>query len=197
LLILHNREKIRIQVAYFDELKRKIQIYFGEKGSVPEHKPGAVYDLSKPRNIGMFFCVESKSDLDETRKVVRYARKNKEQVTAFVFSHSPEKVDVITDKSIFYFDLSDFTLLGRKKDYLQEAFDKEHFELMISFLEQHDLFCYKLVSEIKAGFKVGRDIPGTNNIFDLTLKMDPEKKGYLKFYDQVRHYLSVLKIKTR
>ncbi len=145
----------------------------------------------------MFFCVESKTELDEVRKVVRYVRKNKEQVTAFVFSHSPEKVDVITDKSIFYFDLNDFTLWGKKKDYLQEAFEKERFELMISFLEQPDAFCYKLVSEIKAGFRAGPDNPGLNSIFDLTLKFDPGEKGYLKFYDQVRHYLSVLKIKTR
>ena len=197
MLILHNREKIPTQVAYFDELKRKIQIYFGERGAVREHKPGIVNDLSKPRNIGMFFCVESKADLDEARKVVRYARKNKEQVTAFVFSYSPERLDVITDKAIFYFDLNDFTLWGKKKDYLQEAFDKERFELVISFLEQPDPFCRKLVSEIKAGFRVGHDNPGSNNIFDLTLKMDSGKKGYLKFYDQVRHYLSVLKIKTR
>jgi len=184
-------------VAYFDDLKKNIQIYFGKKGPVADHKPGIIHDLSKPRNIGMFFCVESKAELDEVRKLVRYIRSNEGKVTALVFSHEPEKVDVITDKSIFYFDLNDFTLFGRMKNYLQETFDKEDFELMISFIDQPDPFCYKLVSEVKAGFKVGPDNPGLNKIYDLTLKFDPGEKGYRKFYDQVRHYLSVLKIKTR
>ncbi len=197
MLILHNCKTNQFEVTYFEKLKRNIQLYFGKRGIISSRKPGVVNDLSKPQKIAMFFCVETKDELDEVRKLLRYLRSEKEKVTAFVFSHSPERVDVITDKSIFYFDLNDFTLFGKKKDYLQEAFNGERFELMISFLYQPDEFCYKLASEVKAGFKVGPDNPALNDIYDLTLKFDPVKKGYPKYYDQVMHYLSVLKIKTR
>lgn len=184
-------------MAYFDRLKRDIQMYFGKWGSVHDHKPGVVRDLSRPQRIVMFFCVGSKTELDEVRKLVRAGRARKEKVTAYVFSLEQERIDVITDKSIFYFDLNDFTLFGKKKDYLQEAFDKEDFELMISFLNQPDPFCYKLASQVKAGFKVGPEHPGLTGIYDLTLDFDIGKKGYQEFYDYTRHYLSVLNIKTR
>ncbi len=172
-------------------------MYFGKRGAIGDHKPGVVNDLSKPQNIVMFFCVESKTELDEVRKLVRSVRTKSEKVKAYVFSHEQERIDVITSKSIIYFDLNDFTLFGKKKDYLQEAFEKENFELMISFLNQPDPFCYKLASQVKAGFKVGPEHPGLTGIYDLTLDFDIGKKGYQEFYDYTRHYLSVLNIKTR
>lgn len=172
-------------------------MYFGKRGAIHDHKPGVVKDLSKPQSIVMFFCVESKTELDEIRQLVRQIRAKNEKVTAYVFSHEQKRIDVITDKSIFYFDLNDFTLFGKKKDYLLDTFEKESFELMISFLSQTDPFCYKLASQIRAGFKVGPEHPGLTRIYDLTLDFDIGKKGYQEFYDFTRHYLSVLNIKTR
>ena len=71
-------------MAYFDQLKRDVQMYFGKRGAIGDHKPGVVNDLSKPQNIVMFFCVESKTELDEVRKLVRSVRTKSEKVKAYV-----------------------------------------------------------------------------------------------------------------
>lgn len=183
-------------MTLLNRYKRNIQQYLGSRNVQP-HRTGVISDLANPSSTGLFFCVENKTQLNEIRKLVRAIRSKKEKTMAFVFSHEQEKIDVITDHSLFYFDLDDFTLFGKMKEAVKEAFEKEHFELMISFLSNPDPFCYKLVSEIKAEFKVGPDHPDLTGIYDLTLNFDLQKKGYIRFYEHARHYLSVLNIKTR
>jgi hypothetical protein len=122
---------------------------------------------------------------------------NKENVKAYVFSLSREHVDVITDPSITYFDLNDFTLFGKKQDQIKGIFERDRPELFISFLSQPDQFSYKIAAELNAEFKVGPNLEGYTDIYDLVLDIDSGKFNFIKFYEHVRHYLTVLNIKTR
>ncbi len=136
-------------------------------------------------------------ELDMIRSLLRLIRRRKEKVTAYVFSHSRERIDVITDPSIIYFDMNDFTLLAKKKDQIKGIFERDRPELLISFLAKPDTFCYKLASEIHADFKVGPNNEDFTDIYDLVLDTDGNKFNFIKFYDHVKHYLTVLNIKTR
>lgn len=184
-------------MANFEKIKQDIQEYFGSRGKITEHRPGIVGDLSKPKSIGLFFCIKTKAELSEIRKLLRLIKDKREKVTAYVFAHSRERVDVITDQSIVYFDLNDFTLMGKKKDQIKDIFEKDRPELFISFITKPDPFCYKLASEIHADFKVGPSSESMTQIYNLVLDIDEKKFNFTKFYEHTRHYLSVLNIKTR
>ena len=141
-------------MAYFIDIKRNIQQYFGSKGTITDHRPGIVGDLSKPKSIGLFFCISTLEELNMIRALLRHAKqRNDHEVKAYVFSKAIERIDVITDHSIIYFDMNDFTLTGRKKDQIVRIFEKDRSELFISFLTDPGTFCYKLASEIHADFK--------------------------------------------
>jgi hypothetical protein len=184
-------------LANFEKIKQDIQEYFGGRGKIFEHNPGIVGDLSKPKSIGLFFCIKTKDELSEIRKLLRKIKDRRSNLVAYVFAHSRERVDVITDQAIVYFDLNDFTLLGKKKEQIHRIFEKDRPELFISFVPKPDPFCYKLASEIHADFKVGPNTDGMSEIFNLVLDVDENDFNYIQFYEQVRHYLSVLNIKTR
>lgn len=184
-------------MASIEELKKNIQEYFGSRGKVTVHKTGIVNDLSNPKSIGLFFCITTKEELEMVRALLRRIKQRNEEVTAYVFSPTRERIDVITDHSIIYFDLNDFTLTGKKKEQILGIFEKDRPELFISFLAKPDPFCYKLASEIHADFKVGPNLEGFTGIFDVVLDIDNKKFNFIKFYEHVRHYLTILNIKTR
>lgn len=184
-------------MAKFEKLKQQIQEYYGSRGNIPDHKTGIVTNLAKPKSIGLFFCITSKDELNMIRSLLRVIRNRKEEVTAYVFSPTIERIDVITDHSIVYFDLNDFTLTAKKKDQIKFIFEKDRPELLISFLAKPGQFCYKLASELNSDFKVGPNLDGFTGIYDLVLDIDKDKFNFIKFYEHVRHYLAVLNIKTR
>jgi Family of unknown function (DUF6913) len=184
-------------VAYIDQLKQQIQEYFGSRGKISEHKTGIVDNLAKPKSIGLFFCISTGDELASIRSLLRHIKLSKENVKAYVFSLSGEHVDVITEQSIIYFDLNDFTLFGKKRDQIKSIFEKDRSELFISFLSKPDQFTYRLAAEMHAEFKVGPKLEGYTDIYDLVLDIDKQRFNYIKFYEHVRHYLTVLNIKTR
>ena len=136
-------------------------------------------------------------DLDEIRSLLSRAKSPEKIITAYVFSPSYERIDVITNQSIFYFDLNDFTLLGKKRENLQQRFKEERFDLFISFIFHYDIFCLKMISDIDAEFKIGPLLPELNEVYDLTIKYKKDLFQYQSFYDQVIHYLKVLNINVR
>jgi hypothetical protein len=184
-------------VEYLEKLKKDIQIYFGSKGVISDHYPGLVGDLLNPPKLCLFFLVSVPEQLDEIRALLGNAKSPGKEITAFVFSYGYERLDVITHQSIFYFDLNDFTLLGKKKENLEEKFRKDKFDLLISFLFDYDIFCLKLISDISAEFKIGPVLPQKNNVFDLTIKHQNDLFSFESFYDQVIHYLGVLNINAK
>lgn len=195
--LLLQRRIIPKKVEYFDKLKKDIQVRFGSRGTIADRTPGLVGNLLNPTSVCMFCSVSSPEELDEIRSLLSRTKSPGKKITAFVFNHGYEHLDVITHQSIFYFDLNDFTLFGKKRDYLQQSFSDERFDLLISFIFHYDLFCIKMISEIDAEFKIGPVLPEMNGIYDLTIKYKKDLFTYESFYDQVIHYLNVLNINVR
>jgi len=144
----------------------------------------------------MFFCIENKKELDQVRQLIQKSGNDFKKLDVYIFGNSHESFDVITNKSIFFFNLEDFTIFGKKKERLEDFFKNKKHDLLISFDTTGLPVCQKLTADINAGFKIGLNTPENTNIFNLSFDYDEKKFSYIKFYEQVLYYISVLNIKT-
>lgn len=181
-------------MSFLDSVKQDIQQYFATRSGIEEHRTGSFHNLSKPQSLGLFFCIESKEELDQIRSLLRQVKSQHKKVTALIFCYGYETLDVITDKSILLFDLNDFNLFGKKKESLMQEYESQHFELLVNFVFNEDPFCLKLFSEINADFKIGPFFYGRESLYDMTILYKPDLFGISGFYQSIKHYLSVLNI---
>lgn len=177
-------------------IKKEIQEYFINRLDGEETLVSRFDNLKQANSLAMFFCISTKKELDLIRKIASKAAKDYKKVYIFVFSNSFESYDVITNKSIFFFNLEDFTLFGKQKERLAEFIEKKRYDILISFDTTGLMVCKKLISDIRAGFKIGLNIPHSKNTFNLSFDYDEKSFSYMKFYEQVLYYISVLNIKT-
>ena len=184
-------------MGIIQQIKTKVQAYFINQLEA-EETPISVFDNLKTANsLAMFFCINSKKELDQIRKLTSKAHNDYRKLDVYIFGNSHESFDVITNKSLFFFNLEDFTFLGKKKERLATFFEKKRHDLLISFDASGLPICQKLTTDIKAGFKIGLNIPETNNIYNLSFDYNEKDFSFQKFYDQVLYYISVLNIKTK
>ena len=158
---------------------------------------GRVENLSNVSSTVLFFSINSVDELDIVRTILRKKKKPRKQLMAFVFFPEYYNLDVVTNKQIVLFNLSDFTLFAKMKDRLETKLHEVSSELLISFVQLPDPFCAYLISRIKAGFKVGVYQSAPETFYDLTLKTDINKIGFEHFYEQVTNYLGVLNIRKK
>jgi hypothetical protein len=182
-------------LSFLDSVKQDIQQYFATRKGIGEHRTGSFSNLVAPRSLGLFFCIETKHELDQIRALLSQVKSQHKNVTALIFSLSYVTLDVVTDQSIFMFDLNDFNLFGKKKENLMQEFKRLHFELLVSFVFNNNPFTLKLLSEIKADFKIGPAIEGGEILYDMTLSHKPDLFGIAGFYQNIWHYLGVLNIR--
>jgi hypothetical protein len=178
------------------QIKKEIQDYFIRRLQAEETLVARFENLKLATSLSMFFCINSKEELDLIRQLTFKAGKDYKKLDVYIFGNSHESYDVITNKSIFFFNLDDFTVFGKKKERLEEFFENKHHDLLISFDTSGFPICQKIISDIKAGFKIGLNIQETKNIFNLSFEYNKKDFSYLKFYEQVLYYVSVLNIKT-
>ena len=178
------------------QIKRNIQAYFINRLQAEETHVTAFENLKMAKSLAMFFCINSKEELDQIRKLTSKALKDYRNLDVYIFGNSHESFDVITNKSIFFFNLEDFTILGKKKERVEEFFKSKGHDFLISFDKTGLPICQSLISDIKAGFKIGLSMPESKSLFNLSFEYIKKDFSYLKFYEQVLYYISVLNIKT-
>jgi hypothetical protein len=184
-------------MGIIQQIKREVQAYFINRLQAEESHVSEFDNLKTAKSLALFFCINSKAELDQVRKLTSRALKDYKNLDVYIFGNSFDSFDVITNKSIFFFNLEDFTIFGKKKERLEEFFNTKRHDFLISFDTTGLPFCQKLISDIKAGFKIGLDIPAANNIFNLTFDYKKETFSFINFYEQVLYYISVLNIKTK
>ncbi len=177
-------------------IKKEIQEYFLNRISPDTANISAIKNLKQASSLAMFFCIQTKKELDEVRHLSSQALKDYKRLGIYVFSNSHESLDVITNKAIYFFNLDDFTLFGKMKERLSDLMENSSFDLLISFDRSGLPVCQKIISNIKAGFKIGTDNPEAIDLYQLTLACKEEKFDFKRYYEQVRHYISILNIKT-
>ena len=158
---------------------------------------GKVNDLTDVSRLALFFCISTKEELKEIVDLLSKIKTHEKQVTAFVFYPGYDTLDVVTDKSILFFNLNDFSLFAQMKEELRLNIQDLSFELMISFVRATDPFCLFLLAEINADFKVGPNNSNMTNVYDLCVKYDADNFEFAHFYQQIMHYLSVLNIEAK
>jgi len=178
------------------KISNKIKEFFIGYGKVRDHVPGLLKDINNPDSLCLFFSIQSQAELSKLDRFLRKTKFPSKKVIAFVLNRADTLSDVITNKAIFCFELSDFTFFGKKNDILERNYTGNHFDLLISFADTRDLVNRKLVSEINSSFKIGPENPDKNIVFDLIIDYD-DSNDYDGYYNQVMHYLSVLNITTK
>lgn len=173
----------------------KIKEFFIGRGKVNNHTPGILKDIKQPDKLCLYFAIHSQTELDKIDKILKSIPNPPKKLLAFVLNRAENLTDVITNKSIFCFELTDFNIFGKKNAVLERNFSENNFDLLISFADAKDLASQKLISEIDASFKIGAQNPGNKDIFDLIIDYK-NQKDYEGYYNQVMHYLSVLNIST-
>ncbi len=187
----------RFKMSFSKHIRKEIQEFFINRMPADERTViSAVDNLKKASSLAMFFCINSRKELDVIRHLSGKALKDYKSLRIFVFTNSHESLDVITNKSISFFNLDDFTLFGKMKEQLSELIEKNKFDLLISFDKSGFPVCQRIISEIKAGFKIGADNTKTTHLYHLTLACKEDEFNMDRFYEQVRHYISILNIKT-
>jgi len=187
----------RFKMSLSKHIRKEIQEFFINRMPADERTViSAVDNLKKASSLAMFFCINSRKELDVIRHLSGKALKDYKSLRIFVFTNSHESLDVITNKSISFFNLDDFTLFGKMKEQLSELIEKNKFDLLISFDKSGFPVCQRIISEIKAGFKIGADNTKTTHLYHLTLACKEDEFNMDRFYEQVRHYISILNIKT-
>lgn len=179
------------------QIKRKVQAYFINRLQAEETHVKAFENLKLAKSLAMFFCINSKEELDQIRKLTSRALKDYRILDIYIFGNSHDSYDVITNKAIFFFNLEDFTILGKKKERVDDFFKNKKHDFLISFDKTGLPICQRLISDIKAGFKIGLSMPDTQNLFNLSFEYIKEDFTFQKFYEQVLYYISVLNIKTK
>ena len=183
-------------MGLIQDIERKIQNYFISRLQAEETLVSQFDNLKHASSLAMFFCIKNKKELDQVRLLTSKAINDFKKLDVYIFGNSHDSFDVITNKSIFFFNLEDLTIFGKKKEKLEAFFENNKHDLLISFETTGLPVCQKLTSDINAGFKIGLNIPETPNIFNLSFDYDEKKFTFLNFYDQVMYYISVLNIKT-
>lgn len=182
------------KAVLLEKYKKAIQSFFVGKQKLKPRSLGLIKKLTDASSTILFFCIYSKEDLDDIRKLLKEAKMHSKPVMAYVFNLGYETLDVITDKSVFFFNLHDFTIFGKMKDDLRQKIENDTFELMVSFVQLPDPFCLHIISRINADLKVGIYHSAMPTVYDLTLKTDVQKIGVEQYNKQVVSYLDVLNI---
>jgi hypothetical protein len=173
--------------------KNKIKEFFIGKGKLGSHVPGILKDIKQPEKLCLFFAIQSQQELDKIDKILKSIPNPPKTLVAFVLNRAEKLTGIITNNSIFCFELTDFNIFGKKSAVLEKNFSENSFDLLISFAEAQDMVSQKLISEIKSSFKIGIINPDNKEIFDLVIDYK-NQKDYEGYYKQVIHYLSVLNI---
>ncbi|MEE4258889.1 MAG: hypothetical protein V2I62_03955 [Bacteroidales bacterium] len=177
-------------------IQRKIQDYFINRLQAEETLVSQFENLKQASSLAMFFCIENKKELDQVRHLIHKTGNDFKKLDVYVLGNSHESFDVITNKSIFFFNLDDFTIFGKHKERLAGFLESKKHDVLISFDKTGLPICQKTISDIRAGFKIGLNIPELNNVFNLTFDYKIKDFTIEKFYGQVMYYISVLNIKT-
>jgi hypothetical protein len=177
-----------------DKIIKAIQLFFAGKQKIKPHYIGAITDLSDVSNMALFFSVNSKSDFKDIRKLVVDIRNSGKHVQAYVYHPGYQNIDIVTDQSVLFFNLNDFTLFSKMKDRLDTNLHDTSFELLISFTPYPDPIALQIISEINADFKIGPSQPAQTPVYDLILKADIQNFNLKLYFQQITNYLGVLNI---
>ncbi len=158
----------------------------------PEHEPSG-----KPLNITgskivLFFDFSTKEEQTLLTKQIPNLNIHLENNSLITICNMSDTFMPNENEGVVFFTLFDYNLLGIPKPRLKQWLASNEFDILISFVNNEDIFCNKLISSIKADFKAG--MYNTNNVelFDLTLKQESDEIS--KQLELFTYYLNKLNI---
>lgn len=158
----------------------------------PEHKPSG-----KPLNITgskivLFFNYSTEEEQILLTNQVPNLKKHLDTSSQITICNMSEIAMPNENKDVVFFSLNDYNLWSNPKQRLKSWFYSNEFDILISFVNDENVFCNNYVSSIKADFKAGIFNPENVKLFDLTIKQ--ESDDISKQLELFTYYLNKLNI---
>ena len=159
---------------------------------MPKHLPsGKPVDIDKS-NIVLVFNYSSREELVTIINFVKKAKMKLNISYLVAFTNKGEIDTGNTQEGIFYVNRYDFNLIGRAKNRLVNWLKSYSFDTLISFSDNPDYYCDKLVSGINSKFKAGKYYDRNVDLYDMTIVQ--QTGNYNKQLELFIHYIDKLNI---
>jgi len=159
---------------------------------LPEHEPSGKQLNVKGGKIILFFDFSTEEEKTLLIKQIPNLTSYLENSSLITICNMSDTFMQSENEEVVFFSLFDYNLLGTPKSRLKQWLTSNEFNILISFVNNENIFCNKFISTIKADFKAG--MYSTNNVklFDLTLNQDSDDIS--KQLELFTHYFNKLNI---
>ena len=182
-------------MALITHIKQDIQRLFSGLSKVELRERREFGNLNHPNKLALFFCIHTNDELSQIDTLARKLKPTLNKLNVFVFTENMTLKEVSANHTqLIIFSLNDFDLFGKKKNKVEQDHFSDHVDLLISFTAKADVICQRLIANINADFKIGPQSKSTAHLYDMTIANDSNTNDFSGFYDQVKHYLSILNI---
>lgn len=157
-----------------------------------EPSQGQLINLVEARSVGIVYDLSDTRNHDKVKNYVRYLEnEGKKQVMALGFLDEKEIPDQYLSKIDFsYFCRSDLNLYFKPGGTDVENFISSKYDILLDLSAPGLLPTQFIVQMSQARFKVGKQVPGNLDLYDLSLSVKEEGVVYL--IKQMDHYLKML-----
>jgi len=152
---------------------------------------GKPVDFSKANIVFFFNCFT----VQEIENVTAFLNRNNKifQIGhVLVYSNLNDNVSSTVHDKIKIITDNDFNMLGNIKQSLNNWLSNNKFDILISFADDCDLYCNRIISNITAEFKAGSFNNENLELFDLTINYSED--NYNKKFEYYAHYINNLNI---
>jgi len=159
---------------------------------LPERMPSGKLVSIHSANIILFFNCSS---LDELKSIQSFLKSKDTALNVskvLIYSNLEGIGEGYASEKIIMLSHDDFNVFGCINGKLKEWLIGNKFDILISFANDHYLFCDKIISGISSDFKAGNYHHENVDLFDLTINHDT--KDFSKQLDLFIHYVKNLNI---
>jgi len=158
------------------------------------HEPSGKPVVTSVANIVLFFNCSSPEEIESITTFLVKIDNNFNIGHVLVYSNLDKiankkmhnKIKIITD--------DDFNIFGGLKQDFDDWLSNNNFDILISFADDCDLFCNKIIANISAVFKAGSFNKENLDLFDLTI--NNAAGNYTNKFEHFIHYINKLNINT-
>ncbi len=160
--------------------------------TLPRHIPSGQPVVVEKSSIVFVFNYSSGEELVTIINFVKNARMKLELNYVVVYTNNLEIDTSEAEEGFFHVNRYDFNLIGRAKNRLADWLNSNSFDTLISFFDNPDYYCDKLVSGINSKFKAGKYHKKNVDLYDLTIVQ--QTGNYSKQLEFFIHYIDKLNI---
>jgi hypothetical protein len=159
-----------------------------------KHKTSESMVTTSMANIVLFFYCTSSKEIINIGKFLDKIDDSFNIGAVLVYADIDKIENEIIHDRIKIFNIDNFNIVGSLKQNTSDWLSSNIFDILISFADNCDLFCNRIINNISAEFKAGSFNEQNLELFDLTLVNTTDE--YHKKFEYYIHYINNLNINT-